>query len=328
MLLSIYSRTVLLSHSITTKLHNLSLSEAATQTTMSEYEEDVGLADAMMMRGSHLRKLRELAEADERGREEEEDAYDDEQQDVIMRLDNGKSVMRYESYLAHQRYYDDLKHVDCDYIDYSGLVVEQQKSLGKGGLCWDAAFILAEHLISAGNHNSISKHDAILELGAGTGLCGLLLATEVSCHVEITDLPSLLPLMQRNVALNFDTVDDLSKKDQQVLYGSEHSSSKGTCEARILEWGPQPASSKKYNIILGADVVASLYDPVALAETIHQLSLPDATVYISYKGRLDGPHERFEQRMQQLYRDVQPRISPTSRNKNPGVYVLQATGPI
>lgn len=42
-------------------------------------------------------------------------------------------------------------------------------------------------------------------------------------------------------------------------------------------------------------VVASLYDPVALAETIHQLSiLPNAIVYyVSSKRRLDRPHEAF-----------------------------------
>jgi predicted nicotinamide N-methyase len=294
--------------------------------TTEEYEEELGLADAMMMRGSHLRKLRELADADERAREDEEDPGREDQHDVIITLDDGKRLLRYDSYLIHQRYYDDLKHSDCDYIDYSGLVVQQDKSLGKGGICWDAAFILAEHLISM--RDSISNEDAIVELGAGTGLCGLLIATAVACHVEITDLPHLLPLMQRNVNLNFTSVQGVSTNDREMLYGSENICSMGTCEARVLEWGRQPNDSKKYNIILGADVVASLYDPVALAETIHQLSMPDATVYISYKGRLDGPHETFEQRMLELYDDVQSRISPLSRNKNPGVYILKAKGPL
>lgn len=298
--------------------------------TTEEYEEELGLADAMMLRGCHLRKLRELADADEQARKEEMEqdvGHQEQQHDVVVTLDDGKRVLRYDSFLTHQRYYDDLKHADCDYIDYSGqVVVQQDKSLGKGGLCWDAAFILAEHLISM--EDSISIDDAIVELGAGTGLCGLLIAKAVACHVEITDLPLLLPLMQRNVALNFSGVQGLSTNDRELLYGSKTISSKGTCEARILEWGYQPDDSKKYSIILGADVVASLYDPVALAETIHQLSMPEAIVYISYKGRLDGPHKTFEQRMQELYKDVQSRISPMSRNKNPGVYILRAKGPL
>jgi hypothetical protein len=292
---------------------------------MDDEEEGMGLADAMMGRGAYLRQLRELAEADAREREQQAASEHQEgQRDVILTLDDGKSVLRYESYLSHQTYYDDLKHYDCNYIDFGGLLIQQEKAMGKGGLCWDAAFILAEHFISSGI--GVSPDDTILELGAGTGLCGMLLSKSVSCHVEITDLPSLLPLMQRNVALNFGSVDDLSKNDRDILFGNETTPRIGTCEARVLEWGQQPTTQKTYRFILGADVVASLYDPVALANTIHQLSTTDTIVLISYKGRLDGPHERFEQRMQELFREVQSRISPLSRNKNPGVYILQAVG--
>ena len=292
---------------------------------MDDEDEGMGLADAMMGRGAYLRQLRELAEADAREREQQAASEHQEgQRDVILTLDDGKSVLRYESYLSHQTYYDDLKHYDCNYIDFGGLLIQQEKAMGKGGLCWDAAFILAEHFISSGI--GVSPDDTILELGAGTGLCGMLLSKSVSCHVEITDLPSLLPLMQRNVALNFGSVDDLSKNDRDILFGNETTPRIGTCEARVLEWGQQPTTQKTYRFILGADVVASLYDPVALANTIHQLSTTDTIVLISYKGRLDGPHERFEQRMQELFREVQSRISPLSRNKNPGVYILQAVG--
>jgi hypothetical protein len=46
------------------------------------------------------------------------------------------TVLRYESYLKHQRYHDDLKHVDCDFIDFQNdnLIIQQDKTLGKGGL--------------------------------------------------------------------------------------------------------------------------------------------------------------------------------------------------
>jgi hypothetical protein len=35
---------------------------------------------------------------------------------------------------GNQRYHDDLKHVDCDFIDFQNLIIQQDKSLGKGGL--------------------------------------------------------------------------------------------------------------------------------------------------------------------------------------------------
>jgi Lysine methyltransferase len=297
-------------------------------------DEEIGIADAMMMRGNRLRELRQLAELDEleRGNQSIDtiDANEVTQSQIVCFLDccgETKSVLRYESYLTHQRYYDDLKHYDMDYIDYSGVVIQQDKRLGKGGLCWDAAFILAEHLISSSNNVGWSNL-SIVELGAGTGLCGILLAHHLPCHVEITDLPSLLPLMQHNVELNFGAVNDSSRQDKQILFDGMMNKKyqSGSCEAKVLEWGTQSWAGKKYHIILGADIVASLYDPIKLADTIHQLSYEQSVVYISYKGRLDGPHHAFEERMCQLYTHVNYRKIPRSRNKNPGVFILKATG--
>lgn len=104
-------------------------------------EEDV--MDTWMKRGDILRQLRQLELADQAARDDD-DQDDDKhpsqvQENEIHVLPNQKCVLRYNSYLAHQRYYDDLKHVDCHYIDYGSigngnLVIEQDKSLGKGGL--------------------------------------------------------------------------------------------------------------------------------------------------------------------------------------------------
>ena len=87
--------------------------------------------------------------------------------------------MIYDSFLHHQKYYDDLKHVDYPTIVYSipesggNVRIRQEKGLGKGGLVWDAAFVLAEYMgreivaKSAGRGGGAVN---IIELGAGTGL--------------------------------------------------------------------------------------------------------------------------------------------------------------
>jgi hypothetical protein len=103
--------------------------------------EPMGMTDSLMKRGDFLRELRQLEQADQAERDRELLQDDDSSQDdQITMLPSKQRMLRYDSYLAHQRYYDDLKHVDCHYIDYgtigrSGrLVIEQDKSLGKGGL--------------------------------------------------------------------------------------------------------------------------------------------------------------------------------------------------
>ena len=155
-------------------------------------DEALNIADAMMLRGAFLRQLRLLEEKDkeerlgwsdeknpkvtkpslytddeekkERSQDEDCCTFDKEQckllEDTVHTFPNGKKILDYNSFLAHQRYYDDLKHSDINYIDFGKmtdlmsnkyrkerlllrkasdsdslrLIIEQEKSLGKGGL--------------------------------------------------------------------------------------------------------------------------------------------------------------------------------------------------
>ena len=355
-------------------------------------DEPLGIADAMMRRGDHLRMLRMMAEQDEAERavnveDAEGDRSDDcssspppleeDEYDILPTL-GGSKILRYDSYLRHQRYYDDLKHVDYHYIDYGDirdtrsrgrdgagachpagghLIVKQQKSLGKGGICWDAAFILAEHLIAcqeewkkemedsndnACRDSSNAALTTLCELGAGTGLSGFMIAKACrESHVFVTDLPELLDLMNDNYALNFvggecdgstseaETGEDVSFLRQK--YGSEVSTSQGTADVKVLRWGVETDyEGAPFDVVFGADVVASLYDPIALANTFYDLCGPQSKVYLSYKGRLDEPHLLFEAELKRLFSRVERIAHPNihSRNKNPGVCILKAWGKI
>ena len=126
---------------------------------MSDHESDDSgdPADHLMKRGEFLRKLREMELQDEAERQatHEVSQNDDGNDDECVVFSNGDRLLRYELFLEHQRYYDDLKHVDFKYMDFgclgtdTPLIVEQDKTLGKGGLCWDAAYILGEYVIRA-----------------------------------------------------------------------------------------------------------------------------------------------------------------------------------
>ena len=306
------------------------------------------------------------------------------QEDAIYTLcttTTNETMLDYNSYLAHQRYYDDLKHVDINYIDYGHvrkkrncdvggdgdggcasststvardrsdgenggrLVVEQRKRLGKGGLCWDAAFILGEHVIHQAEEWNIGttgmttssarttltgplRGARVVELGAGTGLCGMMLAKAIQCHVEITDLPELYDLMNANVARNFTTGGGENIPTTSPDWDADHKSM-GTISSRVLRWGNESDyQGAPYDCIIGADIVTNLYDPVALAQTIHALSGPNTRVYISGKARLDKPHEEFDVEMQRLFESVTKIRADSihSQLKSPNVFIIVVEG--
>ena len=336
-----------------------------------EQQEDVSTNefDQMMNRGAYLRQLRMLALADEEERrqttassaiqhcqsidcEEKKEVNsiteEEIQEDEIQTLPNNKRLLNYNSYLSHQRYYDDLKHADIHYIDYGNiynsqgenggrLVVEQRKSLGKGGLCWDAAYCLAEFVIhredewSQALSNEPLKGEEewkpkIVDLGAGTGLCGLMLAKATNCHVEITEVPELEELMADNIKRNFFGEDDSSSADVEMITGHD-GKAKGTISSRVLRWGvEEDYTGAPYDVIVGADIVTSLYDPVALAQTLYDLSHTNTRIYISGKSRLDKPHEIFNSEMIRLFEKVEKVTEVNSKLRSPGVFVICAEG--
>ncbi|KAL3770739.1 hypothetical protein ACHAW5_001456 [Stephanodiscus triporus] len=286
-----------------------------------------------------------------------------------------ETVLDYDSYLAHQRYHDDLKHVDHNYIDYGDLaglggggggggrggrgrrrlVVEQRKRLGKGGLCWDAAFVLGEHVardarewredgrggirgVVVGRDDD-RRRTRIVELGAGTGLCGpndrglgaeLRRGDHGPAGIAGPDAIERRAQLRRSVVVVVVVV---------VVDGGAEEEEDGEDDARgatlrsreaadaVLRWGVEDDyGDVPYDVVIGADVVTSLYDPVALARTIHALSGPRTRVYVSGKARLDRPHEVFEGEMGRLYANVRKVERPCSRLRSPNVFVIVADG--
>jgi predicted nicotinamide N-methyase len=335
-------------------------------------------ADVLLQRGARLRQLRQLEAEDEAARRQTTPVdrlpeppdklslstiapHNDDEDDVMI-LPDGARLLLYESFLRHQRYYDDLKHVDYRYIDFGStrhdddddmaLLIEQDKRLGKGGLCWDAAVCLADHVIAmageGGGWPPVSPPPTrVIELGCGTGLCGMLVAKAVAgLEVTLTDLPALLPLLSRNVHRNFahilvhppgatSTKDD---DDEAVMRSEAQRTSRSPVAAQVLDWAdvaaahpptePGTTTTTTYDVILGADVVASLYDPQALAATIHALCHTDTLVVLTFKERLSSVHRRFEEALDQLFDEWTIRL-PTAacRNHNPDIRVLQARRP-
>mmetsp|Transcript_20710 Transcript_20710/g.30315 ORF Transcript_20710/g.30315 Transcript_20710/m.30315 type:complete len:208 (+) Transcript_20710:114-737(+) len=186
------------------------------------------------------------------------------------------------------------------------------------------------------NTNESSITTKVVELGSGTGLGGLMIAKAIpNCHVSITDLPELMDLMTCNIRRNFDQQHDSpSCQNYQNPLDSftNITSSLGNASAKTLRWGVQEDyQNGPYDIVIGCDVVASLYDPIALAQTFYALSHDKTKIYVSAKLRLDKPHELFEEEMRRLFGKVTV-IScleeKFSKIKNPNMRIIVAEGPV
>ncbi|KAK6520220.1 hypothetical protein TWF506_000500 [Arthrobotrys conoides] len=107
----------------------------------------------------------------------------------------------------------------------------------------------------------------VLELGAGTGLAGLALAGTVNSifpqddstgdiHVHLTDLPEIVPNLQRNVDLNNPSIPSAVK----VTTG-------------VLDWRLQPSTEaeqevSRYPVIIAADPLYSPEHPALLSTVV------------------------------------------------------------
>ncbi len=125
--------------------------------------------DQALNRGALLRQWKLLAEAELQAAEEEEKKEEedivqiDEDYTIDFKEENDSKtkpvkVLRYNQYLQHQRYHDDYKQVNYKFIDfgnvtdptsdYNKLVIQQDRSLGKGGLVSRSKYCHCQLMIS------------------------------------------------------------------------------------------------------------------------------------------------------------------------------------
>ena len=280
--------------------------------------------DQLFQQGDLLRRLRQMEREDEALREKER-IMEQQQQD------SESNTLRYQDYLDHQEgIYDDYKHVNYQYIDFGvvpsldcendiassdnnsetlPLVIEQDRTVGKGGFVWDAGVVLAESVLRMTNETQwLTRHrnTRIIELGAGTGVTSLMIAKAVpNATVHLTDLPVLQPLLSKNCR---------SCCPSQATHG-------------VLEWGQRvsPDMEGSYDVILGADVVAGIYDASGLAQTIFDLSHSQTIVYLACRERLAGVIDRFVGHLEERFAKIERREADSS-NKSPNVYILKVCG--
>jgi predicted nicotinamide N-methyase len=123
---------------------------------------------------------------------------------------------------------------------------------------WASSYLLAKRLIAI--QDSIPKlgpDAAILELGAGTGLVGLAAAAVFKAQIVLTDLPEIVPNLERNAETNSSIV---------KTHG-------GNVDVSILDWNKpeqcvQASSPHSCPLILAADPIYSCDHPRLLVKAI------------------------------------------------------------
>ncbi|XP_061468597.1 protein N-lysine methyltransferase METTL21D isoform X2 [Rhineura floridana] len=174
----------------------------------------------------------------------------------------------------------------------STLRLAQRSAGGTGSVVWDAALVLARFLeksaaAGGGGEQRLPpaglplRRKAVLELGAGTGLVGLMAAT-LGANVTVTDLEEVQDLLKMNIENN-----------RHLITGS--------IEAKILKWGeditdflPTP------DYILMADCIYYEESLEPLLKTLKDLAGPDTCIFCCYEERTMGKNPEVEKRYFEL----------------------------
>ncbi|XP_056152273.1 protein-lysine methyltransferase METTL21D [Lampris incognitus] len=156
-----------------------------------------------------------------------------------------------------------------------------------GCVVWDAAIVLAKYLETKRFYDPTSgvNHWAkkyVLELGAGTGVVGLMAAT-LGAQVTVTDLEDLQTLLEVNI-----------QENQTLL-------SRGSITSKVLKWGEEVSEFlPPPHYILMADCIYYEQSIVPLVETLKLLAGSETCIICCYEQRTVGINPKVEKQFFEL----------------------------
>ncbi|EJW84861.1 hypothetical protein WUBG_04228 [Wuchereria bancrofti] len=100
---------------------------------------------------------------------------------------------------------------------------------------WDSAIVACHYFV---RYQSFWKGKKVLELGAGTGVCSILLGA-LGANVVATDLLEGIKLLERNIEENWEVI----------------TRNEGFVKAEILDWNDPCDKSLSFDVIVMIDVI-------------------------------------------------------------------------
>ncbi|CAM9222964.1 unnamed protein product, partial [Discosporangium mesarthrocarpum] len=171
-------------------------------------------------------------------------------------------------------------------------IIQDPNSNNLGTTIWDASVILVSYMERNPQLYSSRKlaGKTVLELGAGCGLAGMYFAL-MGAHVTFTDLPEVVPLLERNVTSN---LSGLGKKE-----GLKKGKEDGRPRIKVKYcWGdPIDSLSPPYDYVVACDCVYVERLVDVLVDSISRVVGRGTTVLVASEKREELTHARFWERM-------------------------------
>ena len=144
-----------------------------------------------------------------------------------------------------------------------------------GGTVWPCAAALCRWL--SDNRKQVVSGANVLELGGGTGACGLFAAACGAAHVTLTDsTPRLLTLMERNCERNM-LVGNLPSLGKETTVSFER-----------LVWNEDTLCGGPYDLVIGSDVRLRVIRNAARSSAAH--AAPSAHLIAQFRFARTAVH--------------------------------------
>eukprot|EP01105_Mastigella_eilhardi_P028931 TRINITY_DN98_c1_g2_i2.p1 TRINITY_DN98_c1_g2~~TRINITY_DN98_c1_g2_i2.p1 ORF type:complete len:231 (-),score=75.40 TRINITY_DN98_c1_g2_i2:47-739(-) len=170
------------------------------------------------------------------------------------------------------------------------LCVRQDFSGELGATVWDAALVLCKYFENVREFPvGYFRGKRVLELGAGTGLVGLVVSLLGAKSVMITDQPQMLELIRDNVQRNHGHNVTVRTLDWSAT-------SAALAEERLQQAQPQAAPLHTtagelsdfvvpFDVVLASDVICFCYGYEDLVRTLKYVSDSNTRIIMSYEKR-------------------------------------------
>lgn len=182
---------------------------------------------------------------------------------------------------------------------------DREAQVHTGGIVWETAFLLAlflEQQQRAATPSSVrARH--VLEVGAGCGLLGMVLAA-AGCDVVLSEHPIALANLQCNVA----ACNRLSERTRVVQLDWTEKADVNALVAAQRARGCPPC----FDTIVGTDVVFSEQLVVPLLQTIHALAGAETTVWLCLQERCAAAHKLLLASIPNYFRECTVIQSPAA----------------